>query len=180
MGRNYKVESDFEYKGYRCVVVFQEDGHRCGYVGVEIGHPLYGKDYGDYLDIKKSDMDGEPIGKRGIMPILSFALDEDDRVRMDCYFDVHGGLTYAGADDEYPRKSNLWWIGFDCAHYNDAKDFDCMEKYFGDNPHTKIRIELEKQYPTDGEVRTKEYVEEECKSLVDQIIKYIEGGKKDV
>lgn len=28
---NYRVEEDFEYKGFRCVVVASVMGHRCGY-----------------------------------------------------------------------------------------------------------------------------------------------------
>jgi hypothetical protein len=137
----YKVESDFEYKGYRCVVIFTDMGHRCGYVGIPSGHMLYKKRYSDYLDIPKSELDDEKIGKRGMIPILSAAFDDDERVSLDCWFNVHGGLTYSG-DGNYPVESDLWWLGFDCAHYNDY------------NP-----------------VRSKGYVEDECKSLVDQIIK---------
>lgn len=33
--------------------------------------------------------------------------------------DVHGGLTYSGCDGEYPIESDLWWFGFDTAHYGD-------------------------------------------------------------
>ena len=172
--REYKVESDFMYKGYRCVVVFQEMGHRCGYVGVEKGHSLYGKDYADYLDVKKSDLEGVEVGKRGVIPMLSASFDEDDRVKLELYFNVHGGLTYASdGKGQYPVESNLWWFGFDCAHWEDAYDLTLALEYFGDNPRIQSRIEIERQYPTIGEVRTKEYVEEECKSLVNQIIELV-------
>lgn len=169
----YKVESDFIYKGYRCAVIFGDMGFRCGYVGVEADNPLYGKDYSDYLDINKSELDGEPIGKRGIIPILGAAFDDDERVKLDMYFDVHGGLTYAGDRVDYPVESNnLWWLGFDCGHYNDGNDWDLVEKYWGDNPQMQYRLKIERDlgFGWDNEIRTKEYVENECKSLVDQII----------
>lgn len=37
---NYRVEKDFEYKGFRCAVVAQSMGHRCGYVQIPKGHPF--------------------------------------------------------------------------------------------------------------------------------------------
>ena len=163
----YKVESDFIYKGYRCVVIFGDMGFRCGYVGVEADNPLYGKDYSDYLDINKSELDGEPLGKRGIIPMLCMAFDEDERARLDTYFNVHGGLTYAGDRADYPVESNLWWLGFDCGHYGDGSDWDIALKYWSDEPYIQRRAEC---LDSDGVIRTKEYVENECKSLVDQII----------
>lgn len=45
--KGYMVESDFIFKGYRCIVIFNVDGYRCGYVGVPKEHPAYGiSDYG--------------------------------------------------------------------------------------------------------------------------------------
>lgn len=37
---------------------------------------------------------------------------------------VHGGVTFAagGKNSEHPIKSNLWWIGFDCAHLDDTPE----------------------------------------------------------
>lgn len=35
---NYRVEEDFEYKGFRCVVVASVMGHRSGYVQIPKGH----------------------------------------------------------------------------------------------------------------------------------------------
>lgn len=173
----YKVESDFTYKGYRCVVIFGDMGYRCGYVGVPVGHELYKKKSTDYLDIPKSELDGEEIGNRGIIPIFFAAFDDDDRIRMDVYFNVHGGLTYSGDNNgTYPVESNLWWLGFDCGHYMDGKDLELMEKYWGDDPNIQRKIEIEKEYYMIGNnypVRSKEYVENECKSLVDQIIELI-------
>lgn len=170
----YKVESDFEYRGYRCVVIFGDMGFRCGYVGVKSDNPLYRKDYSDYLDINKSELDNEPIGKRGIIPILGAAFDEDERVRLDVYFNVHGGLTYADDRADYPVESNLWWLGFDCGHWDDAKDWDAVIRYWGeDDLQVLRRMRLESELGSYGEIRTQEYVESECKSLVDQIIELV-------
>lgn len=168
----YKVESDFKYKGYRCVVIFGDMGWRCGYVGIPIGHSLYKKEYTDYLDIPKSELDGERLDKRGVMPLFFAAFDDDERIRMDLYFNVHGSLTYSGDNDgTYPVESNLWWLGFDCGHYGDGMDLNLMEEYWGNDEYIKRRIEIEKEYPVhDYPVRSKKYVENECMSLVDQII----------
>ena len=117
----FKVEKDFEHNGHRCVVIFTDMGHRCGYVGVNESSPLWCKDYCDYLPINKSELEGEEIGKRGIFPLMMAAFDEDERVRIDTYFDVHGGITFSsgGKASKYPVESDLYWFGFDCAHCND-------------------------------------------------------------
>ena len=35
--------------------------------------------------------------------------------------EVHGGLTYANGDSDFPYETGMdvWWIGFDCGHFND-------------------------------------------------------------
>jgi len=71
-------------------------GALCGYVGVPPSHPFYKKGYDD------------------------------------CDVDVHGGLTFANfchpsADEshgichtpENGREAHVWWLGFDCGHYDD-------------------------------------------------------------
>lgn len=56
MGDRYIVEREFEHSGYKRVVTFGVGGYRCGYVGIPKNHSLYGKDYSDYLEIKKADV----------------------------------------------------------------------------------------------------------------------------
>lgn len=75
--------------GLDCLIV-RAHGNLCGYVAVPAGHHYHGKDY-----------------------------EEPD-------VDVHGGLTYAGACKgrvcHVPapgEPDNVWWFGFDCAHYAD-------------------------------------------------------------
>lgn len=79
-----------ETTGLDCMIVRGGLGALCGYVGVTPDHPYYGHDYPD-------------------VPV-----------------EAHGGLTYADAchgvichvpDD--PSSDDVWWFGFDCAHYQD-------------------------------------------------------------
>lgn len=72
----YIVEREFEHVGYKCVVTFNVMGHRCGYVGIPKNHPLYGKEYSDYLEIKKADVGDRKIS--GIFPLLGACLDKDE------------------------------------------------------------------------------------------------------
>lgn len=49
---NYYIESEFTYKNFRCVVVFNcLGGHRCGYVEIPFNHPIADKDYDELTDI---------------------------------------------------------------------------------------------------------------------------------
>ena len=175
--KNYIVEKEFEHAGLKCVVVMQRAAHRCGYAGIDKKHPLYGKDYNDHLNINMSEMEGEPIGKRNIISIFAQAFDDTEKVRIETFFDVHGGITYAGrGSGKYPIESYLWWFGFDCAHYNDAKDFETAKRLFADDEEAMKSIayfeNTERMYPTDGEIRTLDYVVGECKSLAEQLAKF--------
>lgn len=143
--KRWIVESDFTYEGLRCAVIFGNMGHRCGYVGIPVNHELYGVGYDDAYE----------------------KLDNG----------VHGGLTYAGGGEnsEYPVESNLWWMGFDCAHCGDGKDLELAKEYFKEDERLvkqiEMTMEIDSVYPTFEleSVRSLEYVENECKSLVNQI-----------
>lgn len=140
------IESEFEYKSVKCIVTFNSMGFRCGYIQIPKNHKFIGMDY--------------------------------ENIHEYCYIEVHGGLTYAsdhvtGHSDE----KDSWWIGFDCGHCNDATELDVALDYFKDDATREMIEELmkvKKQFSDayDGEIRTKEYVIEECKSLVDQILKH--------
>ncbi|WEV36242.1 hypothetical protein [Lactobacillus sp. ESL0677] len=58
--------------------------------------------------------------------------------------DVHGGITYVDYDQE-----NNWWIGFDCNHLDD---------YSAISPF--------------GTYKDKNFITNELKKLVDQVLKY--------
>lgn len=156
MHKLWHVEKQFDYKGYRCVVVMQTMGHRCGYVGIPKEHPLYNTFYGDYLDIKK-----------------------DERVQIDAYFSCHGGITFSdgGVCSDYPIKSDLWWFGFDCSHYNDIPDYQEAKRIFREADvifqRLSIAEDLEKEHPnTIGQVRSLDFVVSECIKLAEQLSEF--------
>lgn len=91
-----KVQFTDAATGYPCLIVRGPVGALCGYVGVPDSHPWHGRHYSD---------------------VNAYA---------------HGGLTFsdrcAHGDDPsrgichipQPGESdNVWWFGFDCAHYGD-------------------------------------------------------------
>jgi len=106
-----------------------------------------------------------PIGKRSI--ISAFCWDGES-VTPTMLFDVHGGITYSGRDKIYPicQYEQIWWFGFDCAHYGDAKDFESFKEYYPLKDYNKIK----NYFDFDEQIRLKTYVEDECKSLAEQLI----------
>lgn len=171
---NYIVEKEFEHNGMKCIITFSRMGYRCGYVGIPKEHPLYGKNYDDHLEIKKEDIEGKEVS--GIFPLLGAIIDEDERVRIEAYFNCHGGITYAGGGEnsKYPIISNLWWFGFDCAHCDDDKDLDLAMEIFPEHAEQiAMTKSIENMYPISGLVmRELDYVEEECKGLADQLTQF--------
>lgn len=171
MNDRYIIEREFEHAGYKCVVIFQASGHRCGYVGIPKTHRLYGEDYGNYLDIKKSDIGDREVS--GIFPLFLACLDDDERIKIEAYFQCHGGITYSGGGkgSEYPIESDLWWFGFDCAHAGDKKDYKTVyDKFPNERERVKRLEEIENMYPIEDDViRTEEYVADECKRLAEQL-----------
>ncbi|MCM1500769.1 MAG: hypothetical protein NC124_20110, partial [Clostridium sp.] len=83
------------------------------------------------------------------------------------YFDVHGGITYSGGgkNSKYPVESDLYWFGFDCGHYYDQIDCEKLREYFPDGKFTESRISEAINFEG-SEIRTLEYVRQECKNLV--------------
>ena len=159
---SYKVEGKKEIDNYVIVCIMTDMGHRCGYVGVGKNHILYKVPYRQNKVILKKYIDSkpnEPIGKRGIIPL--FCSSGKRGISADVAFDVHGSITYSG-DGDYPISLDrpVWWFGFDCAHDGDAKELSHIdnsksrEMYAGFNG---------------GIVRSKEYVMQECESLVNQL-----------
>jgi len=99
-GEPDKAQWPDEATGLPCLIVRNRMGGLCGYVGVPSGHPWHGKHYDD------------------VTP----------------YPDVHGGLTFSDrCQPENGRgearvchtpaegePDDVWWLGFDCLHYQDA------------------------------------------------------------
>ena len=139
MEKTHIIEKSFIHSNKPCVVIFTQIGHRCGYVAVEKDSPLYGIYY-DNLNIKHN-----------------------------YYSDVHGGLIFSDYSELYPitTKRPLYWFGFDCAHYNDAKDLEASKKYFDQKTYNQI-IEYNSLFQT-GAVKTLDFCITECKSLAEQL-----------
>lgn len=96
---------------------------------------------------------------------------------MNCQSDFacHGGLTYSGggANSSYPISSDLWWFGFDCTHWGDADDWNSTFKAFSEQSERVAEYKaIRSLCPLGGKIRTTEYVENECKSLAEQLVNY--------
>ena len=91
------------------------------------------------------------------------------------HLSCHGGLTYAdgGQESEYPVAGDLWWFGFDCAHYGDGKDLkSAYEKFPEERTSIAHTMKVEQMFPevSKGDVlRTEEYVADQCKRLAEQL-----------
>lgn len=86
---------------------------------------------------------------------------------------THGGLTYSGGNSDYPIKedNDLWWFGWDYAHYMDAKDEEAYIRYFGREHYEKHPYLF---YGNSGKVYYLDDVEADCKRVVEQLIE-LEG-----
>lgn len=110
------------------VVMYVGGRHRCGYVGVSKDHPLYGLSYSTPTAlIKQEQVDSCAVGKKSPLLVLTATVNGDSggteiRRSLDVLVDVHGGITYSDSDAQYPIPSELWWFGFDCAHYDDKEE----------------------------------------------------------
>lgn len=86
-----------------------------------------------------------------------------------CEYDIdcHGGLTFGNSLHEDYEPSRAFYIGFDCGHYCDYQDKEQAYKY-------GLITEQEYYffaniYKDSGVERTLEYVETQCKKIVDQL-----------
>lgn len=145
------IESGGTYKGYEYLITFNDLGHRCAYVAIPEDHKLYNEFK------EKSYYNG---------------------------FYVHGGITFAETGKHVIDRilnghhCNDLWLGFDAAHGGDAKDFVTAKKYFPPDEIGYSICELEKMcmegtyyQEKTAIIRTNKYMEYECKSLIEQIIK---------
>lgn len=151
------VEGGGTYKNLEYLIVLTPMGHRCGYVAVPPGHKL---------DFVKSEKKKMPFSDR------EYTSYEYDAYGIEC----HGGITFCKRDhdlkDLLTTSCNDLWLGFDCGHAYDGKDYDALEKHFGKDcdmlkfydEHPQFK---DKEWET---VKTFDYVENECKSIIDQLI----------
>lgn len=100
----------------------------CGYVGIPKEHPYHGVEY-DHND------GDNPVEK----------------------LDVHGGVTYSNHCSHFichttdEEEDDLFWIGFDCAHFDDiVPELDMLRAERKDPLYIDIES-LEKQLGMDGD-----------------------------
>jgi hypothetical protein len=74
---------------------------------------------------------------------------------------IHGGVTFSGTHEHLegnPFDKDIWYFGFDCAHYDDYVDFKIPN-------YTRLHSEDEHKW-------TEEEVIQETEKLVDEILDY--------
>ena len=85
--------------------------------------------------------------------------------------DCHGGLTFDGELPDYYKPKADYYIGFDCGHCCDGVDYDQAVKYNlieqSEADYNKNLFSYLSGYP----VRDLDYVEANCRSIVDQLEK---------
>lgn len=83
---------------------------------------------------------------------------------MDIY--CHGGLTYREKEND-----DKFWIGFDCAHSSDVVPSMTQLKYEMRRNWKIDYPELEEyKYLMEDQYRTIDFVKDECKRIVDQLL----------
>jgi len=130
------------YKDYEYLITFNDMGFRCGYVAIKQDHKLYNDHY-DNMDLN-----------------------------------VHGGVTFSNKSDHVLDPDLIKtscadkWVGFDAGHAYDGHDLELSKKYFNINdvPNKYGYIFGPNSMSTNQEVRTKEYMIEQCKELIDQLV----------
>ncbi len=146
------VEGGGKYKDYEFLIVLNKLGHRCGYVAIPPEHK--------YSQTKESERE-MPTGKK-------YKMYDYDTLDIEC----HGGLTFMASDHGLKKlltnPCTDMWIGFDCGHLYDASDYDCLVKYYGEQ--TDSRKETIALLSEMGTIKKFNYVESECKSIIDQLI----------
>ncbi len=136
-----------ETTGLDCMIVRNHQGSLCGYVGVGKDHEYYNVDY-DTIDV-----------------------------------DVHGGLTFSdscqtGSPEvvvrhipQPGRSDDIWWLGFDCAHYGDKSPY-VLKLYLDPDDESPYVLKLYSDYgipDPEAMYRDLDYVIKECESLAAQL-----------
>jgi hypothetical protein len=140
------IEGGGTYKDHEYLIVFTEQGHRCGYVALKPE------------ETERFEKDSEGEGRKYYYPDL----------------DCHGGLTFYsrhhGAKELLPISCDDMWVGFDAAHAWDKPDNKTSTEYFGETKWTKYREINPMPCFEDVIHRTYDYMEQECKGIIDQLL----------
>jgi hypothetical protein len=150
------VEGGGKYKDYEYLIVLNHHGHRCGYVAIPAKHPANDVGYS--------------------MNKFYKGMEEFNYHKLD--IDCHGGLTFGsknhGLKDLLKNPCADNWIGFDCGHAGDHCDVEAFIKYYGEEEAKEKKTFFDAMnYGTIfgmGSVKDYSYAEDECKSIIDQLI----------
>lgn len=86
---------------------------------------------------------------------------------------IHEGLIYSDRKEDYPvtKSKDIWWFGFDTAHFNDYIDWEAGKELLETEEEKKENKEMKKIMNNhDGStLRTLEYVYNQCESLSRQL-----------
>lgn len=92
-----------------------------------------------------------------------------DDIPVEC----HCGLTYASKKLHLQNDTSVWWIGFDCGHCCDGYDVQKIKELYSDDENIMKQVERMPDFFkifSGNPVRTLEYCEEQCKSIVEQLM----------
>lgn len=154
--KNYIIEKEFIYKGMKCLVLFHNMGFRSGFVGIDKNHILYNQNHYDNICIN------------------------DENINIDSYFEYHRESlnSFGGKNSSYPIESDLWWFSFNCVNIDDKREFNLALKLFPDNKeYIKVVKEVLENKFENGTIKNTNFVEINCKKLVDQLIEFQEKYK---
>lgn len=151
----YKIETEATYKGNKYYCIFNGNGFRCGYVEV--------KDKDLFNKIREVYEDCSKIGKYPEIDSLC----------------PHGGITFARkvTKHNFIPEMEGQYIGFDCGHCFDEIDIETAKKYFPEMEKyidNIVHIAL-----PHSEIRSQDYVEKECKELIDDIEEILANSRKE-
>lgn len=140
------IEGGGLYKDYEYLITFNSRGFRCGYVSVNQDHKLYNEDLWQTEDIA-----------------------------------CHGGITFFSQhktillDILGENDCEDKWLGFACMQPGDLRDLEKAQKIFNlskEEVITNKHVELITSEFSNEECSIKDFsfVENECKSIIDQLI----------
>lgn len=130
----------------------------------------YQKSYGDYLIAVVVNDLGYRCGYVGVpkeSPL--YGMSYDDEKIFDAVL-IHGGLTFSETRDFI--APDLWFFGFDCAHFGDSVDLATPEgeAYLNDEI---LRFNSFNSWLLEGHVWTLKEVIAESECLADQLIRLL-------
>ena len=142
-----KVQWQDKETGLICLAVRNGlHGGWCGYVGVVEEHPWFKQDYHAHEDVEV----------HGGLTFSDFCVEENKE----------HGICHVPDEDE---PDNVWWFGFDCAHYYDMSPRDYSSSPLGMLNAISSMFDSDVSNIKRGEYRTLAYVQSEVARLARQI-----------